>query len=446
MKIKKQEIIPGQSNLIDSTKESFNKDEYMLRHMEFNTAFTSLIDKKKINTKEEREIILKDFKNKFKEYRIGWKENAKLAYNSDNWSSFNPLCIDIETASICDLACPHCFREYILTPDKIMKIDFYKKIIDTAAELEIPSIKLNWRGEPLLNPQLEKFIEYAKDKGIIEVSINTNATHLTKERSQSLIDSGLDLIIYSFDGGTKKTYEKLRPSRFEKNTFEKTYDNIKNFHLIKKKNNKKFPVTKIQMVLVGDSRNEIKEFYNLFTDYVDDVSVSRYQERGGNMKDIDKNHIDKIDKYFKENNLPKDTKYNIDPSGDIEVAIARKPCEQIFQRLMITYDGRVAMCCLDWGAQHCLGYIDKSAFDIDKTINDLEKKIKNNKKGFELLKDAERPKKFREPDKKLTTIKEIWGGKELNKIRELHKEKKLDSIKICKNCDFTDTYEWKKIN
>ena len=47
MKIKKQKIIPGQSNLIDSTKESFNKDEYMLRHMEFNTAFTSLIDKKK---------------------------------------------------------------------------------------------------------------------------------------------------------------------------------------------------------------------------------------------------------------------------------------------------------------------------------------------------------------------------------------------------------------
>ena len=88
-----------------------------------------------------------------------------------------------------------------------MKFDFYKRIIDTAADLKVPSVKLNWRGEPLLNPQLEKFIKYAKDNGILEVSINTNATHLTKERSQSLIDSGLDLIIYSFDGGTKKTYE-----------------------------------------------------------------------------------------------------------------------------------------------------------------------------------------------------------------------------------------------
>ena len=199
------------------------------------------------------------------------------------------------------------------------------------------------------------------------------------------------------------------------------------------------------MVLVDDSRNEIKEFYKLFSDYVDDVTVTPYQERGGNMEDISKNDLDKIEKYFKENNLPKDTKYNIEANGDINIAIARKPCEQLFQRLMITYDGRVAMCCLDWGAQHCLGYIDKSAFDIDKTINDLEKKIKSNKKGFELLKDAERPKKFKEPSKRLTTLKEIWGGDELNEIRQIHKKKKLNDIAICKNCDFTDTYEWKKI-
>ena len=92
------------------------------------------------------------------------------------------------------------------------------------------------------------------------------------------------------------------------------------------------------MVLVDDSRNEIKEFYKLFSDYVDDVTVTPYQERGGNMEDISKNDLDKIEKYFKENNLPKDTKYNIEANGDINIAIARKPCEQLFQRLMITYD------------------------------------------------------------------------------------------------------------
>ena len=57
-----------------------------------------------------------------------------------------PLCVDIETASICDLACPHCFREYILTPDKIMNFEMYKKIIDEIVLLGVPSIKLNWRN------------------------------------------------------------------------------------------------------------------------------------------------------------------------------------------------------------------------------------------------------------------------------------------------------------
>ena len=73
-----------------------------------------------------------------------------------------PLSIDVELASICDLACPHCSREYIVTPDKIMNMNLYKKIIDEISIMEVPSIKLNWRGEPLLHPNIFECIDYAK--------------------------------------------------------------------------------------------------------------------------------------------------------------------------------------------------------------------------------------------------------------------------------------------
>ncbi len=43
-----------------------------------------------------------------------------------------PLCLDIETASICDLACPFCFREYTATPDKIIDEDVCYDLIDQA--------------------------------------------------------------------------------------------------------------------------------------------------------------------------------------------------------------------------------------------------------------------------------------------------------------------------
>ena len=39
--------------------------------------------------------------------------------------------------------------------------------------------------------------------------------------SLKIINSGLDLMIYSFDGGTKKSYEKMRPGRFKKITLMK---------------------------------------------------------------------------------------------------------------------------------------------------------------------------------------------------------------------------------
>ena len=46
--------------------------------------------------------------------------------------------------------------------------------------------------------------------------------------SKKLLESGLDLMIFSFDGGTKKSYEKMRPGRFKKNNFDQVYLNIKN--------------------------------------------------------------------------------------------------------------------------------------------------------------------------------------------------------------------------
>ena len=87
-------------------------------------------------------------------------------------------------------------------------------------------------------------------------------------------------MIYSFDGGTKNTYEKMRPGRFEKNNFDDIYKNIINFSKIKKKLNSPFPRTKIQMILTDETRKGQEEYFKLFKDIVDEVSVKQYTERG----------------------------------------------------------------------------------------------------------------------------------------------------------------------
>ena len=437
LKTEKQDILVGSSKINTSGKK-FNRLKYFEENMQFNKAYLFYLKENNINDIDKK--ILNKYINSYKNYRNDWTNPIARKNIS------KPLSIDIETASICDLACPHCSREYIITPDKVMSEDLYKRIIQETVDMGVPSIKLNWRGEPLLNPKLSKMISYAKEKGILEVLINTNAVSLTEKKAEEIINSGLDVMIYSFDGGSKSTYEKMRPGRFIDNKFEKVYENIKKFSEIKKKLNAKFPVTKIQMILTEDSRYEVENFYNLFNTIVDEVTVTQYNERGGNFQELNQHHQKIINEYLKANNLPKETPHLVDFDNNIFISKNRKPCEQIFQRLMITFDGRVGMCCHDWGAQHGIGFVDEKAFDQSKLTASVEEKIKANAKGFSLLKNAKKPNNFNEPNHQVETLTNLWNGSELQKVREKHLNKKINDVKVCEKCTFKDTYEWIKIN
>ena len=112
---------------------------------------------------------------------------------------------------------------------------------------------------------------------------------------------------------------------------------------------------------------------------------------------------------------------------------------------MVTYDGRVAMCCFDWGAMHTIGYVDDMSFkDLDQDKKDVLNKVENKHKGFELMSFIKMPPKFNVPEKKVSTLIEIWTGKELEKVHQKHAMNLVNDIKICKGCSFKDTYEWKK--
>ena len=333
--IKKNEILKGSVYLKDN-KKSVDKDEYMISNMEHNLSY-------KHESKKNKAVhLLDDFKEKFRKYREDWSLQPKsciekkLLGSEMNKEKMTPLCIDIEVASICDLACPFCYREFVVTPDKIIDEKLCYNLIDQVADLGVPSMKFNWRGEPLLNPKIYEYISYAKKRGILETIINTNATNLTETNSKKLIDSGLDLMIYSFDGGTKKTYEKMRPGRFNKNTFEKVYQNIKNFSIIRNNLNAKFPFTKIQMILTKDTTNEVNEFFNNFVGIVDSVSVNHYTERGGDISDLNPEDEIKYKKKLKETNSPYGSNYMKDLDGNISISKERLPCEQPFQRMLIT--------------------------------------------------------------------------------------------------------------
>ena len=355
---------------------------------------------------------------------------------------YKPLCLDLELAAICDLACPYCFRQTYVTPDKVMPKKLAFELIDQASDMEIPSIKFNWRGEPLLNPHIHEIIAYAKKKGIIDTIINTNATQLTREMSIKLIDAGLDHIIYSFDGGTKKTYEKNRIGRFKQNYFEDVYKNIRQFNDIKVEKDSPFPWSKIQMILTPDTYSEQEDFINLFKDCVDEVVVNQYSERGQEIKQLSKIDIEKFEKKINRYGLPYDSPFMKLSSGEIMISKKRLPCKQPFQRMLVTYDGRVSMCCYDWGSMYTVGFVSDIDFgDLNYDKYKVKDLIEKDAKAFKDMKRAEMPPQFYTAPKRKQKLSEIWQDFSISKVRNEHANGTCD-INICKQCTFKDTYDW----
>ncbi len=146
------------------------------------------------------------------------KSNAVLMEYRRKWENWPrhfkvgtfPLFIDIETTSACNLKCDFCATTY---RGKKVKKGFIEpslvtKIIDEGAKNGLYGVKFNIRGEPLLHPEIIKFVRYAKKKGLVDVYFNTNAMPLTAKIAEGLIGAGLDRISITIEGHTKNVYER----------------------------------------------------------------------------------------------------------------------------------------------------------------------------------------------------------------------------------------------
>lgn len=422
---------------------------YMLEHMASNKAY---LHAKEVAGGDQDGTLLASFRERFLWYRESWRAlprravQQKLTGERFRDAKIPPLCIDIEVAAVCDLACPFCYRQFVATPDKVMNDELSFRLIDEAAELGVPSMKFNWRGEPLLYPRLGELIAYAKKRGILETIINTNATSLTAETAESLIEAGLDLIIYSFDGGSKESYERMRPGRFKDNHFDEVYGNIRRFAEIRKSMGAVFPRTKIQMILTDETFAERESFYDLFDGYVDDVSVKQYTERGGKLSELDEADRQRLQTALKGRNLSPDTPFFRDKDGRLFVATGRLPCEQPYQRLLVTYDGRAGMCCYDWGAQHPVGYADKLAIELGESeYSRIVERARTGGKGFIQLTAVGMPQNYNKPAPVVQSLSDIWAGQEIDAVRTAHVEGRGGDIAICNACPFKDTYRWEAI-
>ena len=191
----------------------------------------------------------------YREYR----NNFELAKNRIYDSPF-PISFEIEGSYHCNLKCPFCARVINVSEreSKHMSEDLWSKILKESQENNLRSILLDHEAESLMNPRIFEMIESAKNAGIIDIWLHTNANMLTQEFSEKLIDCGLTKINFSIDAFSEETYKVLRVG----GDYEKVLDNIDNFLKLKLKKNAHFLRVRISFVSQKENEHEKKPFFD----------------------------------------------------------------------------------------------------------------------------------------------------------------------------------------
>lgn len=279
--------------------------------------------------------------------RFKWHVYPRLHYVG----SF-PTHVDIKICNKCNLACPMCFREETKFGEGLMDFDLYKRIVDQCAENGVYSIKLSWRGEASLHPRLAEMVAYAKNQGIREVALLTNGTLLNKEKATALTEAGLDWVTISFDG-LGETYEKIRyPAKYEEGV-----ERIRQLREIRNKLGKKKPLIKVQTIQSA-IKDDPGAYHNVFAPIADKVLYIPDRHEFAEV-DHDPNFV----------------------------------CPFSWERLTVTWSGKVAQCITD--------------------VNELG-----------VLGDVHH-----------TSLKGIWHGEKLQHVRELqvnHRRLELAACQLCR--------------
>jgi radical SAM protein with 4Fe4S-binding SPASM domain len=105
----------------------------------------------------------------------------------------------IEITNVCNLACSFCPQTK--RQSEFMKLETFRNILD-AIKPFTEYIYFHVKGEPLLHPEIDKFLDLSYEKGF-KVNITTNGTLINKVKDKIIMKPALRQVnfsLHSFDG------------------------------------------------------------------------------------------------------------------------------------------------------------------------------------------------------------------------------------------------------
>jgi radical SAM protein with 4Fe4S-binding SPASM domain len=247
----------------------------------------------------------------------------------------------IEITNVCNLSCNFC-PETCRAPE-FMKIETFSKILDQIKP-HTDYIYFHVKGEPLLHPKLDKFLDLSHEKGF-KVNITTNGTLIKEVRNKIILKAALrqlNFSLHSFDGneGASNKDEYINNIiSFVKEAIAttETLFSLRLWNL--DKNN----TTNVEAKKNRDLLSVIEEAFKL------PYKIEEEIHPGRGIKICDKVYLNQDHEFqWPALNLPEDTSPGF--------------CYGLRNQVAILVDGTVVPCCLDGEGVINLGNIHETPF------------------------------------------------------------------------------------
>jgi len=286
-----------------------------------------------------------------------------------------PINITIEPTNICNAKCPICETGAGELGRKKAFLSFndFKIIIDKISPYT-NTLMYYFMGEPFLNKEWVKQIQYAKNKGIPFISSCTNGD--IKGIPQGIIDSKIDFVSFQIGGMTQETHQIYRVNTNLENIKNNLIETIK----LKKTNNSKVHL-EAGFILMKHNEHQVDEFIKWSRDIgVDSFNIIdpcvRTIEQGKKYLPTDKKHWIYDAKEFANGKL----KRNITQKND---------CPWIYYSMTIMANGDISPCCHDACGKETMGNILKQNLeDIwnGENYKSFRNKIHTDQKNIDICK------------------------------------------------------------
>jgi radical SAM protein with 4Fe4S-binding SPASM domain len=163
------------------------------------------------------------------------------------------------------MRCIFCLHGHHKVEHKVLDYETFCRIIDEGESYGLCSIKLNYINEPLLVKDLERYVAYARSRGVLNVYFAANGTLLTPSRSRSLIDAGVTRIMVSLDAFSAETFEEVRRSK----RYDKIVENIHGLISIRDSLNRRNPLVRVNFLRTEQNQHEADDFLAYWESRVD---------------------------------------------------------------------------------------------------------------------------------------------------------------------------------